>query len=112
MSFSAVVGMSCSWYGVRRLTKSNSNFSSSSIFRALSKLVGDAEKLNALIEPLADPKKAWSVLLMLRATPLPFGMINALFAITKLQKSSKVGVRCVSEEISDLFKGTRVANDR
>merc|ERR1719361_1035182 len=80
--------MTCAWYGVRTLTKSNANFSSSSIFRALSKLVGDEQKLQALIEPLADPKKAWSVLLMLRATPLPFGMINALFAITKLPFAS------------------------
>jgi len=86
MSISAVIGMSCAWKGVRRLNKSKN--ASGKIFKALSKLVGSEEKLSAIMEPLADPKKAWTVLLMLRATPLPFGMINALFAITKLPFSS------------------------
>jgi len=83
MSASAAVGMSCAWFGVRRLIAGGQT-GSSSIFRALSKLVGGEDKLQAIIEPLADSKNSWSILLLLRATPLPFGMINALFAITKL----------------------------
>jgi len=113
MSISAVVGMSLSWYTVRRtFSKNNGNFSSSSIFRALSKLVGDEQKLADLIEPLADPKKAWSVLLMLRATPLPFGMINALFAMTKLPFSSFLfwsWIGLIPMQMVNCYIGSRLA---
>lgn len=83
MSLSAVVGISISLFVIRRIYASSSSVSSN-ISRALSKLVGSEQKLLTLLEPLSDPKKARSVLLLVRATPLPFGMVNALFAVTKL----------------------------
>jgi len=84
MSISGVIGISISMFVIRKIYASSSS-GSTSISRALSKLVGSEQKLLSLLEPLSDPKKARSVLLLLRATPLPFGMINTLFAVTKLK---------------------------
>jgi len=112
MSISAVLGMTCAWHGVRRLTKSSTSYSSSSITKALSKLVGGEDKLLAIMEPLSESRNAWSILLLLRATPLPFGMINALFAITKLRFSTFLfwsWLGLIPMQIINCWIGSRVA---